>query len=311
VSYTLDRFRAVALGTSLGFSSAKSTTAPADFSQSYLATVTSAKSVEDSNQARIDQFIEGYNVANLKFGTANAKTITLSFWVRSSITGTYCVHIGNNQSPTRSFVAEYTISSANTFEYKTITISGDTTGTWATNKEVGLGVSFALGMGSNFTGLAGWQEGEKCQTSNQTQWIGTAGATFYITGVQLEVGEEATPFEHRPYDVELSRCQRYFKTVGDGILGCGRGEDSFYFSYHFENGMRATPTMSLPFTKEIKIGNFVSANYVSSSSTLTSHRATSNSAVGILLGFTGITEGQPLQSWGNSPTCWLACDAEL
>ena len=160
VAYTIDRFRAVAIGTSLGFSSARSATAPTGFINSYLATVTSAKAVASTDQTRIDQFIEGFNVADLGFGTANASTITLSFWVRSSVTGTYCVAIGNSTSPTRSYVAEYTISSANTFEYKTITIAGDTTGTWTTGNSVGIGVSFVLGMGSSFLGTTGWQAGE-------------------------------------------------------------------------------------------------------------------------------------------------------
>jgi len=243
VDYTIDRFRAVALGTSLGFSSQRNTTSPNGFANSYLATVTSAKSVAATDQTRIDHFIEGYNVADLNFGTANAKTITLSFWVRSSITGTYCVHIGNSTSPSRSFLAEYTISSANTFEYKTITISGDTTGTWTTVNGLGLGVSFVLGMGSNFTGSAGWQAGEKFQTSNQTQWIGTSGATFYITGVQLEVGEGASDFENLPYDVQLARCLRYFNYMsGNNIHAFHYGASNSIADVWFTVPMRANPT---------------------------------------------------------------------
>ena len=211
VAYTIDRYRVVALGTSLGFSSQRSSTSTNGFVNSYLATVTSAKTVASTDQTRIDQFIEGFNVADLGFGTASAQTVTLSFWVRSSVTGTYCVTIANGSSPDRCYIAEYTISSANTFEYKTITISGDTTGTWAKDNTAGMGVSFILGMGSSFNGAVGWQSGEKYQTSNQTQWIGTSGATFYITGVQLEQNTSATPFERRLYGQELINCQRYYQ----------------------------------------------------------------------------------------------------
>ena len=218
VAYTIDRYRVVALGTSLGFSSQRSSTSTNGFVNSYLATVTSAKTVASTDQTRIDQFIEGFNVADLGFGTASAQTVTLSFWVRSSVTGTYCVTIANGSSPDRCYIAEYTISSANTFEYKTITISGDTTGTWAKDNTAGMGVSFILGMGSSFNGAVGWQSGEKYQTSNQTQWIGTSGATFYITGVQLEQNTSATPFERRLYNQELANCQRYCIVYGGNSL---------------------------------------------------------------------------------------------
>jgi len=213
VGYSLDRYRAVAIGTSLGFSVQKSSIAPSGFANSLLATVTTAKVVASSDQTRIDQFVEGFNVADLGWGTASAATVTVSFWVRSSVTGTYCVEIGNSTSPSRSYLAEYTISSANTFEYKTIVIAGDTTGTWATGNSVGVALSFVLGMGSAFNGSTGWQAGEKFQTTNQTQWIANSGATFYITGVQLEKGSTATSFDYRPYGTELGLCQRYYYRI--------------------------------------------------------------------------------------------------
>ena len=209
VQYTIDRYRTVAIGTSLGFSVQQSSTAPSGFANSLLATVTTAKAVASSDQTRIDQFVEGFNISDLGWGTASATTVTLSFWVRSSVTGTYCVEIGNSTSPTRSYLAEYTISSANTFEYKTIVIAGDTTGTWATGNSVGVALSFVLGMGSAFNGSTGWQAGEKFQTTNQTQWIANSGATFYITGVQLEKGSTATDFEYVDYGRQLQMCQRY------------------------------------------------------------------------------------------------------
>ncbi|MFM2150265.1 MAG: Synechococcus phage [Pseudomonadota bacterium] len=244
--YVIDRYRAVALGTSLGFSSQRSTVAPPSFVNSYLATVTSAKTPAPTDQCRIDQFIEGVNVADLGWGTANAQTVTLSFWVRSSVTGIYCVHLGNDGSPTRSYVVQYTIGSANTWEYKTITIPGDTSGTWNTGTSYGVGVSFALGMGSSFTGTAGWQAGERLQTSSQTNWIANAGATFYLTGVQLEVGTVATPFERRQYGQELALCQRYYNTTSATIWG-GQSFAGQYvtWSSYFPVTMRSTPTTSI------------------------------------------------------------------
>ena len=311
VIYVLDRYRTVAIGTSLGFSSVRSATAPAGFSQSYLATVTSAKSVAATDQTRIDQFIEGYNVADLNFGTANAKTITLSFWVRSSVTGTYCVHIGNSASPSRSFLAEYTISSADTFEYKTITISGDTTGTWTTVNGAGLGVSFVLGMGSNFTGSAGWQAGEKYQTSNQTQWIGTSGATFYFTGVQIEAGSAATEFEHRNFGEELALCQRYYyQTVyggSDTTIAHGTAASATVAAQCGSTHpvtMRAIPTLA-------------------EAGTLTAYDGTANGDIGISVNSCSITnlsfnctassltEGRAVQILANAAADYLTLTAEL
>jgi hypothetical protein len=227
VAYVIDRFRTVALGTSLGFSTARSTTAPSGFTNSLLATVTTAKSPGSSDQARVNQYIEGFNVADLAWGTASAQAVTLSFWVRSSVTGTYCVALGNADSATRSYVATYTVNAANTFEYKTITIPGDTSGTWTTGNSVGLGVSFALGCGSGFNAPAAstWYGAEYLQTSSQTAWINNSGATFYITGVQLEAGTVASPFERRDYGRELMMCQRYFEALSanaSGALGAGQ-----------------------------------------------------------------------------------------
>lgn len=212
VAYVIDRFRSVALGTSLGFSTARSTTAPSGFTNSLLATVTTAKSPASTDQARVNQSIEGFNVADLAWGTASAQAVTISFWVRSSVTGTYCVALGNAASATRSYVATYTINAANTFEYKTITVPGDTSGTWTTSNSIGLVLSFTLGCGSGFNAPAAstWYGAEYLQTSSQTAWINNAGATFYITGVQLEKGSQATAFDFRDYGTELLRCQRYF-----------------------------------------------------------------------------------------------------
>jgi hypothetical protein len=157
--------------------------------------------------------IEGYNIADLGFGTSDAKTVTLSFWVKSSIAGTYCVSLRNNAA-TDSYVAEYSISSANTWEKKTITIAGPTSGTWIKTNDTGSIFEWSLGSQTSKQTTAGaWQSGNYVTTSNQTAWIATSGATFYITGVQLEVGSTASEFEHRLYGQELALCQRYYQTT--------------------------------------------------------------------------------------------------
>jgi hypothetical protein len=210
-SFGVDRFKTAIAGSGV-FTMQQSSTAPTGFSYSQLLTITTADtSIAASDEYSYRQFIEGYNTADLAWGTANAKTITLSFWVRSSVTGTYAVGLRNSAAD-RAYPATYTISSANTWEQKTITIAGDTSGTWLTTNGVGIGVIFSLGAGSNNQGTANsWNSGNLWSTSSATQWISNAGATFYITGVQLEIGTSATPFERRLYGQELINCQRYFE----------------------------------------------------------------------------------------------------
>jgi len=196
-----------------------SVTPPAGFTNYLGVTVVSAYSVTSSDIYYINQPIEGYNTADFAFGTASAATVTLSFWVRSSLTGTFGVRLINSAG-NRSYVATYNISSANTWEQKSVTIPGDTTGTWigATNG-IGIQVLWTLAAGSNFQSTANsWQNGNYTTTSAQTQLVGTNGATFYITGVQLEKGVTATSFDCRPITTELQLCQRYYeKTYAQGV----------------------------------------------------------------------------------------------
>ena len=208
-TYTLDRWFAISPTVSSKYSVIQSSTAPSNFTNSLLITSLSAYTLGASDRCTIAQIIEGNMLADLGWGTSSAKTITISFQVRSSLTGTFGGAVQNN-TVTRSYPFTYTINSANTWETKTITISGDTTGTWETGTSAGIQLHFGIGVGSTYSGTAdAWASADYRSASSVTNILGTSGATFYITGVQLEVGDTATPFEHRPYDMELARCQRY------------------------------------------------------------------------------------------------------
>lgn len=210
--YGVDRFFAQGQSADGVFTVQRSTTAPTGFVNSLLATVTTADSSLGATQVyQIVQPIEGYNVADLGWGTANAATVTLSFWGRSSVTGTFGGSLFN-ATAARSYPFTYTINSANTFEQKTITISGDTTGTWGTGNGVGIHVIFSLGCGSTLSGTSGsWAGAQYNSATGATNLLATNGATFYITGVQLEKGSTATSFDYRPYGTELALCQRYYE----------------------------------------------------------------------------------------------------
>jgi len=205
----------------------------------------------DSSVAAGDNYrwatdIEGYNVSQLGYGHSDAKAVTLSFWVKSSLAGTYCGALYSTTA-SRHYIYEYTISSANTWEKKTITVSsGDTTGSWNKTNGNGLRIYWGFGSGSTYQGTAGaWTAGEKWETSNQAAWIGSASATFFITGIQLEVGEQDTPFEHRSFGDELARCQRYYIEFGsNGASGCFLGSTFAYVSRTIPQ-MRATPSISV------------------------------------------------------------------
>jgi hypothetical protein len=213
--YTLDRWK-ISISQSSKFTvqqNAGSVTPPSGFTNYLGCTSSSAYSVLSTDYFLISQRIEGFNFADLNWGTANAQSVTLSFWVRSSLTGTFGGSIENNAN-NRSYPFSYTISTANTFEYKSVTIAGDTSGTWvgATNG-IGAKVWFSLGAGSTVSTTAGaWASGDYQSATGATSVVGTNGATFYITGVQLEKGSTATSFDYRPYGTELRLCQRYYET---------------------------------------------------------------------------------------------------
>jgi hypothetical protein len=210
-AYTLDRWTTWIYAASK-FSvqqNAGSVTPPTGFVNYLGITSTSAYSVPTGEGFAMMQKIEGYNMADLGWGAVGASSVTLSFWVRSSLTGTFGGAL-NNSAQTRSYPFSYAINSANTWEYKTVTIAGDTTGTWLTTNGAGILLKFGLGVGATLSGTAGtWAGANYASATGATSVVGTNGATFYITGVQLEKGSTATSFDYRPYGTELALCQRY------------------------------------------------------------------------------------------------------
>jgi len=219
-SYQLDRWKHE-LSQASKFTVQQSTVAPDGFYNSMLVTSTSAYSVGASDYFDLFQWVEGFNWSDITYGTATAKTVTLSFWVRSSLTGAFGGAL-TNSAQNYSYPFTYTISVADTWEQKSITIAGPTAGTWLATTNRGVGVFFSLGMGSNFSGTAGsWSANQYYSATGAVSVVGTSGATFYITGVQLEAGDTATPFEHRSYGDELARCKRYFERFERQRPGAG------------------------------------------------------------------------------------------
>jgi hypothetical protein len=193
--------------------------------------------------------IEGYNIQEFQFGTAEAKELVLSFWVKSSITGTYSVSF-SNELVDRSLIKEYTISAADTWQKISIPFSADSTGTWSASNSTGLRIFWDLGGGTDYrTTPNSWTSGDYRSSVNQVRWIDTSGATFYITGVQLEAGSVATPFERRQYGQELALCSRYFWKISgasaNNYVGAGFCDSStaVVTIVAYPVRMRAIPTL--------------------------------------------------------------------
>jgi len=252
-AYTLDRWQAQVSQTSklTVQQNAGSVTPPVGFTNYLGVTSSSAYSITSTDYFNITQNIEGYNIADLGWGTANAKTVTLSAWVYSSLTGTFGGAL-RNSAANRSYPFTYTISSANTWTQVNITIAGDTTGTWLTTNGKGVSVIWGLGTGSTYSGTAGsWSANNYVSATGATSVVGTNGATFYITGVQLEKGSSATGFEYRQYQQELALCQRYFEilymnnSTSDFISAPYGGNSNTYSNWFFHQSKRASPTIAL------------------------------------------------------------------
>ena len=252
--YTLDRWAGQVSSGSARFSvqqNAGSVTPPVGFNNYLGVTSLGAYSVGSTDYFSLEQSIEGYNFSDMAWGTANAKTVTLSFQVYSSLTGTFGGALVNSAT-TRSYPFTYSITSANTWTTISVTVAGDTTGTWigATNG-IGLRVRFGLGVGTTYSGTAGsWAGSQYFSATGAASVVGTNGATFYITGVQLEAGTTASPFEYRQYGTELALCQRYYWRTQAGTyeaFGSGMVPSATQANFYVRHPvyMRAVPTFSI------------------------------------------------------------------
>ena len=313
--YTVDRWTALCTQASKYSTqqNAGSVTPPTGFSNYLGITSLSAYSVLTGDTFLIDQRIEGFNFSDMEWGTANARTITFSFWVRSSLTGTFGGALANSAS-NRSYTFSYTIISANTWEYKTITVPGDTTGTWVgSTNGIGVIVRFGLGSGSTYTATANsWAAGNFVQPPSTTSVVGTNGATLYITGVQLETGSVATPFERRPFGTELMLCQRYFTRFNGSALDRPWCVSAIYDSttaygvIPLPVTMRADPTITFSGSTVLRLlalGTGFSAS-ASSAGNVTPQ------AFEVYGTYSGLTQGG---SWmrASGASQWIAASAEL
>ena len=222
--YTVDRFSYNSSQSAKATASQDTSVYPAGFNSSLKILSSSAYAITATDYFTIEQPIEGLNCIDLGWGASGAVSVTLSFWVRSSLTGTFGGFLFAG-SGTLSYPYSYTISAANTWEQKTITIAGPTSGTFVTTNATCFVVGFALGVGTTYSGTAGsWQASILRSTTGATSVVGTNGATWYVTGVQLEKGATATSFDYRPYGTELALCQRYYYRItstGDNCFGSG------------------------------------------------------------------------------------------
>jgi hypothetical protein len=253
--YTLDRWNTRAEASDGVYTVQQVVDGPSGFINSLKVTVTTADASIGAGQVyAVNQVIEGYNIADLNWGATaasagkTAQTVTFSFWVKSTLTGSFGASIYNGIS-NRSYPFLYTISTANTWEQKSVTIAGDTSGTWATDNTGGLIVNFSIGAGSNELGTVNtWGAALYRGASGQTQIISTLNATWQVTGVQLEKGSTATSFDYRPYGTELALCMRYYETSNisgnlEWLAGAYANNTEIDFSYVYQVPKRAAPTV--------------------------------------------------------------------
>ena len=261
-----------------------------------------------------DTRFEGQDVQHLKFGTSNAQQVTLSFWVKASVTGDYAVML-RDQDNQRTTSKLYTVNSANTWEYKTITYDADTGGSGFTNdNSLALRVAFWLCAGSNYTSgtlATTWEANTNAnQAVGATNLLATLNATWQITGVQLEVGDTATPFEHRSYAEELALCQRYYYETDVIGTGIGNGSTTVGFRTHFNVPMRANPSVSVGGTNWQISDDYIADKTASTPTVLATYGTSNTSWRGQYGGFSGLTVGR-FYGYKPSSTSIVAFDAEL
>ena len=322
--YPVDRFAIapqaagyITWGQNLG-----SVTPPNGFANYLGFSTTTTYSLGAGDSFRCEHLIEGYNVADLGWGTANAQSITISFWTRSSLTGTHAATL-QNSARSRSYPFTWTINAANTWEYKTITIAGDTTGTWLTTNGIGIRINFNLGCGATGSGTAGsWSSSNFVSATGAVSVVGTSSATLYITGVQLEKGSQATAFDYRPYSTELQLCKRYchvFRGAADASfsnIGLGMCFDStgFQCDVPLPLPMRVQPTITYSAVGDLAVHLpglvRVTATGVAMS---TSQSGPQSAAISLTLSSNGniVSHKCGHFEFNNSTTGWLALAAEM
>jgi hypothetical protein len=317
--YFLDRWAVEqsVTGKIIAQQNAGSVTPPTGFTNYLGITSQSAYTLLSGSYYTIAQNIEGFNVADLNWGTANAKTVTVSFWVRSSLTGTFGGALANSDA-TRSYPFTYTILSANTWEQKSVTIAGDTSGTWLTTNGIGFRVWLGLGVGTTFSGTAGaWAGADYRSATGATSVVGTNGATFYITGVQLEVGSQATGFEYRQYQQELALCQRYYYRQSAStsfavfLNGFNNTTTRLFGIFNFPQMLRATPVLETTGTASNYQVLYAGGNAACTAVTLDG-QTTNFSAFVLADVASGLTAGQgAILRANNTTSAYLGYSSEL
>jgi len=317
-SFAVDRFLMI-FATDGAFSAQQDSSAPAGFINSLKVTATTADStLTGTQQLSVAQRIEGTNIADFGFGTASAKTVTLSFWVRSSLTGTFGGSLRNNGG-SRSYAFTYSISSADTWEQKYVTIAGDTSGTWLTDTGRGLEVNFGLGVGPDRTGTAGsWANANYATATGAVSVIGTLDATWQITGVQLEAGSVATPFERIDYGRQLIQCQRYYyktkATATNYVFGLGQVGTTTISGHYIPLpiSMRTAPTAleQSGTAADYKV-NTAGSSTVCSAVPVFALVASPNMVVVDSTVASGLTTGRAISLLSNDANAFLAWSAEL
>ena len=318
-NYTVDRWRYTASQASkFTFQqNAAAVTPPVGFTNYMGFTVASAVSIGNGDYFAITQRIEGYTTDQLEFGTSNAKNVTLSFWVRSSLTGTFGGAL-RGASFGRAFPFTYAISSANTWEYKTVAVDGDTSGTYQSGNTTGLEVIFGLGVGSTNSGSAGaWTASGHFSATGAVSVVGTGSATWYVTGIQLEIGDVATPFEHEDFGTTLAKCQRYyykisvdtqydtFMVADNDTTTTANGTNSFPVT------MRDSPTAIETSGTAAHYEVRTASGSVACNDVPTLIRTTTNTAYTHFLVASGLTAGNASTLRAANTSAYLAWSAEL
>jgi hypothetical protein len=292
-TYIIDRYTTFASG-GAAYTVQQVTDTPAGFKNAAKVTITTADSSIAADAYALMQYrAEGVDIAHLNCGTSDAETVTLSFWVKSSLTGNFGGAMRNSAAD-RNYPYLYNIAQANTWEKKSITLTLDTTGTWLTTTAVGLVFMWDFGSGTDFQGTADqWQAGNFHSAGSQVKLTSTNGATWYVTGVQLEIGSTATDFEHKSFGEELTLCQRYYQTAS-GMTGIGDNSGGgIGVSISFVTPMRATPSVSAT-AMTFEDMNVADRAQSSAAIAIRASRINSSGGVFTLTNFSSITHNRPM-----------------